>query len=1108
MQKTLPLFPNDESPESFLKEAYKRLGFEEGSLLDAKSGPSADDQDFTEWLEKGDWLSLANKIGAKKIFFVKNDPVIIFCEHHDSNDIAGIIKAFRQAWCMARPTCLFLALTGELRVYSLNNTPPKDLDDWQRIKPLAVAQRIGEVAEKLHAFRREQIESGKIFADKYFGDIGERADRRLIQDLKRVRQSLLNAGLSQRFAHALIGRSIFVRYLEDRGVLIPKYFDKVAADNSDWQRLLTEPIDKPALLVDLTKRRYHSVLQNKDFTYALFRQLADHFNGNMFPEDLDEQNAVEQKHLNLLRQFLLGDRDAEQLSLFFWAYDFEIIPTDLISSIYEEFYHENNEDDKGTHYTPSVLVEFVLSQVMSATVLATKPKILDPACGSGIFLVEAFRRIVRYNVQQCGRPLTSSELRDILRTQIAGVEINGEAIQVSAFSLYLALLHYQKPPDILAQIEKSNRKPLPHLIYDHSQMDDPDHYPTLHNADTFGLTPAERLVLRDKLSKKQFRGRTEASLLFNSTAALPLDLNSFDIILGNPPWGYKAAATQSIQHTQKQAQLWCDVFNWSIGDKELSQAFIARVLALLKPGGISGLLVSTGVLLKHHEKSRRFRRRWLTESTICTVVNFAHVRNIFFSSAIAPFAFVSFKRDTPDSAHRINYWSAKKTAIVDSFQAVVLRTPDLRLPKQSELLVNESLWKTYWWGNHRDAALISSLARNKPLSQLVEERAWVKGQGYTPGVAKSSGWLNQYLELPINRFTRYGPVPKVFLTKTPSRVHRRGIQDLYDGWRILIKRGITQSANANGRIEARLDKPSYCFRNSIHGIALSQTKIWERKVLTGILWSSLARYFFFLTASSWGTWHHEIHLEEILSLPIRFPTNEKLREKIVKIVDELNESGAKRSLGSRAKPVSAIALRKLERRLDDAIFELYELSESEQDLVIDMCEVGLELFYQRGDSSAVGPINWHAEWTHGTIEQLPTNRVSDIGLDGYLRAFLNIWNRQVEPHGEFQWNVIRDAQIPMLGVVFATQEKGNDQPPLMSNDIPDWKALLEQSEKYLLQEVTRNIYMDGMIRIVTDTEIFIVKRDERWLWTRSMAREDAEAAMLQVIHLQDAVPAQ
>jgi hypothetical protein len=50
--------------------------------------------------------------------------------------------------------------------------------------------------------------------------------------------------------------------------------------------------------------------------------------------------------------------------------------------------------------------------------------------------------------------------------------------------------------------------------------------------------------------------------------------------------------------------------------------------------------------------------------------------------------------------------------------------------------------------------------------------------------------------------------------------------------------------------------------------------------------------------------------------------------------------------------------------------------------------------------------------------------------------------------------------------------------------------------------------MDGLVRVVTDTEIFIIKRDERWLWTRSMAREDAEAAMLQVIHLQDAVPAQ
>jgi type I restriction-modification system DNA methylase subunit len=128
-------------------------------------------------------------------------------------------------------------------------------------------------------------------------------------------------------------------------------------------------------------------------TYALFNQLAEHFNGDMFPCNKQEEDAITQDHLDLLKGFLLGDVDPNQPKLFLWAYDFKIIPIELISSIYEGFYHQSDNKDKGTHYTPSVLVEYVLSHVLTPERLATKPKVLDFACGSAIFLVQAFQRI-------------------------------------------------------------------------------------------------------------------------------------------------------------------------------------------------------------------------------------------------------------------------------------------------------------------------------------------------------------------------------------------------------------------------------------------------------------------------------------------------------------------------------------------------------------------------------------------------------------------------------------------------------------------------------------------------------------------------------------------
>jgi len=199
----------------------------------------------------------------------------------------------------------------------------------------------------------------------------------------------------------------------------------------------------------MAELRFLRVLQNKDFTYALFAQLADDFNGDMFPVE-DEADYIQQEHLDKLRGFLQGNTSPQE-ELFFFAYRFDVIPIELISTIYEEFYNEQTGKDRnqGSHYTPPALVEFVLAHTLTPEVLATKPRVLDPACGSGIFLVESFRRMVRHLwAQQDGRRVSRPQLRKILREQIAGMDINEEAVRVAAFSLYLAFLHYQEPREI------------------------------------------------------------------------------------------------------------------------------------------------------------------------------------------------------------------------------------------------------------------------------------------------------------------------------------------------------------------------------------------------------------------------------------------------------------------------------------------------------------------------------------------------------------------------------------------------------------------------------------------------------------------------------------
>jgi len=1076
---------------NFLEAIYEELGFINGDLLTATEHP--DSFSLSYWLEKGDWLALASKVGkgfadtrVEKVFFVNNNPVIIFGECQNDDDV--VQEIFLRAWCMARPSFLFLAVPGELRVYGLNQPPHKDEKGQIKPEPIDIVRNINEVTEKLNAYRREQVETGRIFEDDRFGKIDGRADQRLIQDLKVVRAELIKTGLSGskiKYAHALIGRSIFIRYLEDRGILTEKYFQMLASRKVAWQSLLDRPLEGIDIDIEMLKRNYLKVLEDKEFTYVVFKQLAIDFNGDTFPLDNYEEDVVQPEHLKILQRFLRGDTGS-QLKLFLWAYKFDIVPTELISSIYEEFYHkERKPDNKGTHYTPSALVEFVLSQVLTPERLSTNPRIIDPACGSGIFLVEAFRRIARYQVQQQnGQKLEPEKLRKILREQIAGIEINEEALRVAAFSLCLAFLNYQEPPDILEQIRRG--RCLPNLKFQGGKPTDDQHFNILLEADAFNID-----------SKV---GDTGLRAIFES--------NCVDIVVGNPPWG----------NADKSAQEWCTKRNKPIGDKEYSQAFIWRALDLLREGGCSGLLVSTGVFLKQHQNSKEFRNQWLGIAKLTQVINFAHVRDVFFSSpgrtknAIAPFAYVEFLKKQPEKNedNLIRYWSTKKSAAIGGQQAVILSRTDLRLVMQQDIRCNDKLWKVFWWGSHRDKALLNALSIDKTLGEISNLRGWSNGRGFEgdfiKGDHKPSSWLKDYEEFPTRKFKRYGPFSKLDLEPVPDKVHRFGSKKLYNGFRILIKRGITEAKGTNGRIESRLEEEPFCFRNSIHGISINNAEDWERKTILAILWSSLSRYYFFLTGSSWGTWHHEIHLEEVLSLPIRFPKNTLLRDRIINIVDLLR-TWEPECWGFLSKPQNTQYLRDLERELDDVIFELFELSEAERDLVRDICEVGLDFFYNHVNSNAVKTVKKRPIIFQGLAEDLPAMHEEQDGLEGYLNVFLDIWNRELEPNGEFYWRVIGlRKELPMIAVIFSTQNKGDLLPQVNLSDEEEWQKLLNKLGNDLLMPFdSRKIYIDGMVRVVTDTDIFIIKRNERRFWTRSMAREDAEAMLLQAMNLQDAM---
>ncbi len=170
-----------------------------------------------------------------------------------------------------------------------------------------------------------------------------------------------------------------------------------AALTPDWLHRQYESKTLSGVYTDL-----ESILRNHADAYALFRLLNGRFNGDLFPgkasdpqrqeqEWRAEMKEVKPQHLELLADFVGGKMQIRIGQQSLWPlYSFDVIPLEFISSIYEAFVTK----DKGTHYTPAYLVDIVLDTCLPWDGDEWDVKVLDPACGSGIFLVKAFQRLV------------------------------------------------------------------------------------------------------------------------------------------------------------------------------------------------------------------------------------------------------------------------------------------------------------------------------------------------------------------------------------------------------------------------------------------------------------------------------------------------------------------------------------------------------------------------------------------------------------------------------------------------------------------------------------------------------------------------------------------
>lgn len=368
------------------------------------------------------------KLKVNSIFFYRpanggtSVPYIYFrrLEGQDLAQVsADIAELHKLAWNMGQAPLLIVTLpSGQVLIYN-NYVPPSEYEPGTTyqtglIKSLNIFAEAEKSRRSLRAYHRNEFESGRFWsANKARFDLTKRADYTLLENLKVMRRELLQLlpesvepAVASSIVHSLLGRSIFIKYLEDRAdandnnVFPEGFFEQFLSDASDFV----------------------GVLKQREATYALFNYLEAKFNGDIFPVSEEEKQYIDETHLDWLSSFLQGEERLATGQLGLWKfYSFDVIPIEFISSIYEEFFHiqqtaqGDDADDNGTHYTPHHLVEFLVDEVFPWDSTNTECKVLDPACGSGIFLVEVYRRLIeRWRRANSGKLLDFAALEQLL----------------------------------------------------------------------------------------------------------------------------------------------------------------------------------------------------------------------------------------------------------------------------------------------------------------------------------------------------------------------------------------------------------------------------------------------------------------------------------------------------------------------------------------------------------------------------------------------------------------------------------------------------------------------------------------------------------------------
>ncbi len=655
-------------------------------------------------------------------------------EKRDETCMAAI---HQRVWLQGRAPLLYIAWPSRIDILTCARGPDfwKDEEHECQYSPVqsfdvSVFNTAAEISGELAKFSIYRLSNGTFWdepSNKELANHDQVAHRLLIEAVVETDREI--EGEKNHVQRRLLLLTVLIKYLEDRKVFPDDWFDRFHKGATNFLGVLKGG--------------------NPNEVYELLDVLETKFNGDIFAIADTDKSALSKKVLKEFA-FLVEAKTLKRQHFLWKQFSFKHLPVEVISHLYEKFV----KSGAGAVYTPPFLASLLLDHAMPYGSLSGKERILDPACGSGVFLVGAFRRLI--NVWRSKNDWTRPDvatLKKILGSSIFGIEIDKDAIDLTAFSLSLAISDALQPDIIWRNLKF-----------------DVLHGRNLIEKDFFDV------CLQDNTDQTNFRNK------------------KFDVIIGNPPFQSSLSPPAEKIDTLNQRTL-----HLKCPDRQIAYLFLEQASKFLRISGRICLIQPPGFLYNHG--TYKFRKHIFQNYRVETIFDFTSIRGLYEADA-KTIAILATRSNIPKD-HTIRHWTFRRTVSVKEQICFELDHYDRHRVSQEQAIEDSiPIWRAHLLGGGRLVHVLQRFREFRTLGQYLDTKGWIHQEGFKAGGAgvkrTKIPWLTGKRFLPTEALLDFGIDKSQLSTVSDTLTHNgkeplfrsSGSQEHYQSPLIVIKKTI------------------------------------------------------------------------------------------------------------------------------------------------------------------------------------------------------------------------------------------------------------------------------------------------------------------------------